>query len=93
MCNFLTQPCCSTLTCIRYTRTLGMNGICMLDVQSGDDYSVPIFSTPGGRSDVTPSLPPITRFTLPPSPTGPSHSANPVTQHYCCTVTFTCNRR
>ncbi|KAH6931634.1 hypothetical protein HPB50_026143 [Hyalomma asiaticum] len=92
-CHFLTQPCCPTLTCIRFTRTTGMNGICMLDVHSGDDYSVPIFSTPEGRAEVTPSLPPLPKFTLPPSPTGPGGMTHPVTQHYCCTAQFTCNRR
>nr|XP_054927078.1 uncharacterized protein LOC129385094 [Dermacentor andersoni] len=95
ICHFLTQPCCPTLTCIRFTRTNGMNGICMLDVHSGDEYNVPIFSTRQGRAEhSTPSLPPRpSRFTLPPRPTAPGGATNPATQHYCCTAQFTCHRR
>ncbi|XP_077484768.1 uncharacterized protein LOC144094733 [Amblyomma americanum] len=88
ICHFLTVPCCPKLTCIRFTRTSGMNGICMLDVHSGDEYNVPLFTPQPEES--TPSLPDTTRFTVPPAPTAPTGLTNPTTQHVCCTQTFSC---
>ncbi|XP_077564861.1 uncharacterized protein LOC144180373 [Haemaphysalis longicornis] len=89
VCHFLTLPCCETLTCIRFTMTSAMNGICMLDVHSGDEYNVPVFTTPAAR--IAAKIPSTTLFTLPPRPTAPDEVTGTVTKHYCCSVSFTCN--
>ncbi|KAG0426925.1 hypothetical protein HPB47_025992 [Ixodes persulcatus] len=65
-CHFLRQACCENLTCIRYTASSPMTGICHLDVHTGNEYSVPSIAT--RKPEPKPVLPPVEHFVPPSGP-------------------------
>ncbi|KAG0440530.1 hypothetical protein HPB47_016258 [Ixodes persulcatus] len=66
VCHFLRQACCENLTCIRYTASSPMTGICHLNVHTGNEYSVP--SIPTRKPEPKPVLPPVEHFVPPSGP-------------------------